>query len=91
MSREKKVPRSGCHQPDASVVPTPLRLVNVAMACSTLGNFLNAFLLSDCTALGVLMRTKLVNWGKNFPRCEEKEKRSGNEKLRKELKSFTLF
>ena len=48
-------------QPEASVVPTPLRLVRVAMACSTLGSFRKAFLLSDCTALGVLIRTKFVN------------------------------
>jgi hypothetical protein len=48
------------------------------MACSMLGSFRKAFLLSDCTALGVLIRTKFVNWGKNFPRWRketiEKEK-----------------
>jgi hypothetical protein len=61
-------------QPEAKVVPTPLRLVRVAMACSTFGSFLKAFLLSDCTALGVLILTKLVNWGKNFPLCQKKMK-----------------
>jgi len=69
--------------PDASVVPTPFKLVSVAAACSTLGSFLNAFLLSVCTALGVLMRTKLVNCGKNLPRCgrvTEREGEKGKEK-----------
>ena len=47
--------------PDASVVPTPFRLVRVPTACSRLGSFLKAFLLSVCTAFGVLIRTKLVS------------------------------
>lgn len=51
------------------MVPTPLRLVKVEMACSTLGNFRKALRLSVWTAFGVLMRTRLVSCGKNFPRC----------------------
>ena len=50
-------------QPEARVVPTPLRLVRVATALSRFGSFLNAFLDSVCTARGVFMRTKFVNWG----------------------------
>ena len=56
--------------PDAKVVPTPLRLVSVAVACSReWGNFRKALRVSVCTAFGVLIRTKLVSCGKNFPRC----------------------
>ena len=51
------------------VVPTPMRLVSVDAAGSRWGSFLKAFLVSVCTALGVLMRTRLLSWGKNFPRC----------------------
>ena len=47
--------------PEARVVPTPLRPQRVVMAASTLGSFLKAFLDSVCTALGVLMRTRLVS------------------------------
>ena len=49
--------------PEARVVPTPLRPQSVVMAASTLGSFLKAFLDSVCTALGVLMRTRLVSCG----------------------------
>jgi hypothetical protein len=66
--------------PEARVVPTPFRLVRDATACSRFGSFLNAFLLSVMTAFGELIRTKLVNCGKNFPRCvlvrEKREKLS---------------
>ena len=47
--------------PDAMVVPTPLRLVSVAQACSRFGSFRKAFLVSATTALGVLIRTRLVS------------------------------
>ena len=57
------------------MVPTPFRLVRVLTPCSRLGNFLKAFLLSVCTAFGVLIRTRLVSWGKNFPRCQKRVKR----------------
>lgn len=64
-------------------MPTPLRLVRVAIACSTLGSFRKAFLLSDWTAFGVLIRTKFVSWGKNFPRWmrkrNERKERNGKE------------
>ena len=59
-------------KPEAKVVPTPLRLVRVEIACSTLGNFRKALRVSVCTAFGVLMRTRLVNCGKNFPRCKNR-------------------
>ena len=49
--------------PDASVVPTPFRPQRVVMDASMFGSFLNAFLDSVWTALGVLILTKLVNWG----------------------------
>lgn len=49
------------YQPDASVVPTPFRLVRVLTPLSRLGNFLKAFLVSVCTAFGVFIRTKLVS------------------------------
>ena len=49
--------------PEASVVPTPLRPQSVVTAASMLGSFLKAFLDSVWTALGVLMRTRLVSWG----------------------------
>ena len=48
-------------EPEAKVVPTPLRLQRVVMEASMLGSFLNAFLDSVCTALGVLIRTRLVS------------------------------
>ncbi len=50
-------------KPEARVVPTPLRLVRAATAESRAGNFLKAFLVSVWTALGVLIRTKLVSCG----------------------------
>ena len=50
-------------------------MVRVLTPCSRLGNFLKAFLLSVCTAFGVLIRTRLVSWGKNFPRCQKRERR----------------
>ena len=50
-------------QPEASVHPTPLSPHKVVMAASRLGSFLNAFLLSVCTARGVLIRTRLVSCG----------------------------
>ena len=53
-------------------MPTPLRLVRVEIACSTLGNLRKALRVSVCTAFGVLMRTRLVNCGKNFPRCKNR-------------------
>ena len=59
-------------KPEAKVVPTPLRLVRVEIACSTLGNLRKALRVSVCTAFGVLMRTRLVNCGKNFPRCKNR-------------------
>ena len=57
-------------QPDARVVPTPFKFVKVAMALSKLGSLRKAFRLTVCTAFGVLIRTRLVNWGKNLPRCK---------------------
>ena len=66
MSEKKKMddhdfsPRV-CNKPEAKVVPTPLRLVKVEMACSTLGSLRKALRLSVCTAFGVLIRTKFVN------------------------------
>lgn len=45
---------AAANRADAIVVPTPLRLDRAAMACSRLGNFLNAFLVSIMTARGVL-------------------------------------
>ena len=59
-------------------------MVRVLTPCSRLGNFLKAFLLSVCTAFGVLIRTRLVSWGKNFPRCqkrEEEDREEGREDL----------
>ena len=61
-------------KPEAKVVPTPLRLVKVEIACSRLGNLRKALRVSVCTALGVLMRTRLVNCGKNFPRCKNRQR-----------------
>ena len=58
-------------QPDARVVPTPFKLVKDAKALSKLGSLRKAFRLSVCTAFGVLMRTRLVNWGKNLPRWKK--------------------
>ena len=49
--------------PDARVVPTPFSPQSVVIAASTLGSFLKAFLDSVCTALGVLILTKLVSCG----------------------------
>ena len=47
--------------PDARVVPTPFSPHKVVMLASMFGSFLNAFLDSVWTALGVLILTKLVN------------------------------
>lgn len=58
------------NKPEAKVVPTPFKLVKVEMACSTLGNLRKALRLSVCTAFGVLILTKFVSCGKNFPRCK---------------------
>ena len=57
-------------QPDARVVPTPFKLVKDTKALSKLGSLRKAFRVSVCTAFGVLIRTRLVNWGKNLPRCK---------------------
>lgn len=68
MNESKRQPAAG---PDAKVVPTPFKLHRVETACSRWGNFLKAFLLSVCTALGVLILTRLVSWGKNLPLYKE--------------------
>ena len=50
-------------QPEASVHPTPLSPHKVVIAASRFGSFRKAFLLSVCTARGVLIRTRLVSCG----------------------------
>jgi len=55
--------RFGHAGPDARVVPTPFSPQRVVMAASTLGSLRKAFLDSVCTALGVLILTKLVSCG----------------------------
>ena len=59
-------------------------MVRVLTPCSRLGNFLKAFLLSVCTAFGVLIRTRLVSWGKNFPRCQKREREEEDREERRE-------
>ena len=76
----QRVPLRFCPRlPEARVIPTPFRLVRVEAAGSSCGSFRKAFLLSVCTALGVLILTRLVSCGKNLPRCQEKKGRKGGE------------
>ncbi len=71
-------------------MPTPLRFVNAARACSTLGSFRKALRVSAWTAFGVLIRTKFVNCGKNFPRCSIKKENRMERKKRAELKAVKV-
>lgn len=61
--------------PDAMAGPTPFRLQSAeAAACksSRLKMFLNAFLVSCITILGVFICTRLVRFGRNLPRYRQK-------------------
>ena len=83
MLTQHSLHRASSSVPEAMVVPTPLRLVSVDMADSNCGIFLKAFLVSVWTALGVLIMTRFVSWGKNLPRCSDAKKEKG----KKERKS----